>query len=149
MNHNAKKFWEEKTLAEMNQAEWESLCDGCGRCCVCKLIDEDTEELHFTNVSCRLLDPIHCRCQDYAARTQKVPDCVALDKNNIFAFSGLPESCAYRRLAAGLTLSDWHPLLSKCADSVHQAGISVRGQVVCETTVPAAALEEHIINWIK
>jgi len=133
----------------MNQAEWESLCDGCGRCCVCKLIDEDTEELHFTNVSCRLFDSIRCRCKDYAARAQKVPDCVVLDKNNMFAFSWLPESCAYRRLAAGLKLADWHPLISQCIDSVHQAGISVRGQVVCETTVPATALEEHIINWIK
>lgn len=149
MNRNTEKFWEEKTLAQMNQAEWESLCDGCGRCCVSKLIDEDTEALHFTNVSCRLFDPIRCRCKDYAARTQEVTNCVVLDKDNTFALCGLPESCAYRQLAAGLTLQDWHPLISGGADSVHQAGISVRGRVVCETTVPTTALEEHIVDWIK
>jgi len=149
MTSNAEKFWEKKTLAEMTQIEWESLCDGCGRCCVSKLIDEDTEELHFTNVSCRLFDPVRCRCKDYAERAQQVADCVVLDKKNIFVLNWLPESCAYRRLAAGLKLEDWHPLISKSNDSVHQVGISVRGRVVCETAVPEAALKEHIIDWIK
>lgn len=149
MLSNVEKFWEKKTLVEMTQAEWESLCDGCGRCCVSKLIDEDTEELHFTNVSCRLFDPRGCRCKDYAERVQQVADCIVLDKSNTVVLSWLPESCAYRRLATGLKLEDWHPLISRSAESVHQAGISVRGRVVCETTVPEAALEEHIIDWIK
>lgn len=143
------KFWEKKKLTEMTQTEWESLCDGCARCCVCKLIDDETEELHFTNVSCRLLDPLNCRCQDYASRTQQVKNCLVLNERNIFVLSGLPESCAYRRIASGLELESWHPLISQCNDSVRQAGISVSGRVVCETTVAEASLQEHIIDWIK
>jgi len=146
---NKDKFWESKKLTEMTQTEWESLCDGCGRCCVRKLIDDSTEELHFTNVSCRLFDQVSCRCKDYASRAQLVEDCVVLHDSHVLAFSWLPESCAYRKIALGLSLEWWHPLVSGCSETVREAGISINGKVICETTVSEDQLQEHVIDWIK
>ena len=141
-------FWNTKPLAEMTTEEWESLCDGCGRCCLHKLQDEDSGLMFYTNVACRLLDPEHCRCSDYAQRMALVHDCLSLAADPAARFSWLPLSCAYRRLANGQSLEWWHPLVSRDPDTIHQAGISVRGKTVPEAAVPREDLEDHIIHWI-
>ena len=122
-------FWKTKTLAEMNTVEWESLCDGCGKCCLSKLEDEDTGEIHWTSVACRLFDSGACKCRDYPNRTKKVDDCVQLTPENVGTISWLPTTCGYRLVHEGKDLFDWHPLISGNANSVHQAGISIRGKV--------------------
>ncbi len=141
------RFWETKSLPDMSQQEWEALCDGCGRCCVVKLEDEDSGAVYPTSVSCRLLDTVTCRCTDYRNRHQKVPDCVKLDKDNVSNLGWLPRTCAYRRLAEGRGLDWWHPLVSGDAQSVIDAGISVRGRVVPESEVAEQDLVGHIIEW--
>ena len=143
-------FWQEKRLEQMTQAEWESLCDGCGRCCLHKLRDEDAADgqpgaLSFTNVACRLLDLTTCRCTDYTHRRRRVPDCVQLTPTEVRQIDWLPPSCAYRRLAEGKDLPAWHPLVTGNPDSVHEAGISVRGRAVDERK--AGPLEHHIADW--
>jgi uncharacterized cysteine cluster protein YcgN (CxxCxxCC family) len=138
-------FWKTKRLEEMSREEWESLCDGCGRCCLHKLRDADTNRLAFTNVACRLLDPATCRCGDYAHRTRRVPDCVRLRPEALAGIDWLPPSCAYRRIAEGKGLAWWHPLVSGDPETVHRAGISVRGRVVGERE--AGPLEDHIVEW--
>lgn len=138
-------FWKEKSLAEMTDAEWESLCDGCGRCCLHKLREEDTGELFFTDVACRLLDTKTCRCTDYAHRRRRVRDCVRLTPESLAGIDWLPPSCAYRRLAEGRDLPSWHPLITGDPASVHRAGASVSGRVVPETK--AGPLEDHIVAW--
>ncbi len=140
-------FWERVTLDEMTSDEWEALCDGCGRCCAIKLEDDDTGHVHYTNVGCRLLDIETCRCGNYALRRQLVPGCVRLSPENIAEAAGwMPESCAYRRLHEGRDLADWHPLISGSPDSVHEAGISVRGRLVPEYEVAEEDLEDHVIS---
>jgi len=138
------RFWQNKSLVELSSQEWESLCDGCGKCCLHKLEDEDSGELHYTNVACALLDPFTCRCRDYANRFRKVPDCVQLRPENIRDFGWLPQTCAYRLLAEGKDLPLWHPLRSGDPDCVHRAGVSIRGWTVSEQNV--ADLEQHIIG---
>lgn len=139
-------FWETKSLDEMNQAEWESLCDGCGQCCLHKLEDEDTGEIGFTNVVCKLLDMKSCQCSDYDKRQTKVPDCVQLTPATAGSLPWLPPTCAYRKLAHGADLDWWHPLVSGDANTVHAAGISVRGKSVNENMV--GDLEDHVTSWL-
>ena len=138
-------FWRRKSLAEMTPVEWESLCDGCARCCLEKLEDPQTGEVGYTNVGCALLDIDTCRCTDYAARARAMPDCLRLSALNIATISWLPSSCAYLLLAQGRDLADWHPLVSGEADSVHAAGMSVKGRAVA--AADAGDLEDHIVTW--
>ena len=138
-------FWKTKRLEQMTDAEWESLCDGCGRCCLHKLRDDDTQALSFTTVACRLLDPDSCRCGDYAHRSVRVPDCVQLTPKSVQDIDWLPPSCAYRRVAEGKGLAWWHPLVSGTPETVHEAGVSVRGRSIGERR--AGPLEHHIVEW--
>ena len=148
--HVVKPFWEHKTLNEMSKDEWESLCDGCGRCCVVKLADEDTGDVFPTSVVCRLFNPDTCRCTRYAERHRLVPDCVRLDSETVHDYDWLPSSCAYRRLAEGRGLAWWHPLVSRDAKTVIDAGISVYGNVIPEQAVhPDEPLEEYVVRWVE
>jgi hypothetical protein len=141
-------FWEVKTLEEMTRREWESLCDGCARCCLVKLEDADTAEIHFTDVGCTLLDAKTCRCRDYRRRQSRVSDCVKLTPESVRSLSWLPVSCAYRRLAEGRGLAWWHPLVSGTQETVHQAGVSVRGRVsASEDDMSAEDLGDRIVKW--
>lgn len=143
----APAFWREKALDELTEAEWESLCDGCGRCCVIKLEDEETGALSYTNVACRLFDAETCRCGSYALREKLVSGCIVLTPGNLAEVAGwLPESCAYRVLREGGDLADWHPLVSGDPESVHRAGISLRGRVVPEYEVAEEELEDHVVE---
>ncbi len=128
-------FWDRLTLREMSPEQWEALCDQCGRCCLHKLQDENTDEVHYSDVACRLLDNDTGRCTDYAHRTTRVPECVSMRPDDYRAIAFLPSSCAYRRLHEGRGLAPWHPLISGRAESVREAGISVAGQCVSETQV--------------
>ncbi len=140
-------FWEHIPLNEMNDEQWESLCDGCGQCCLQKLEDEDTGEIHLTDIACKLLDTKSCRCSRYASRFEQVPDCLSV-RDVVNENPGwLPQSCAYRRLAEGRPLADWHPLVSGERDSTLNAGVSVSGRCVSETQVPVAEWTEHLIYW--
>ncbi len=138
-------FWRRKTLEEMTRAEWESLCDGCARCCLIKLEDEDTGKLDYTDVACRLLDHGTCRCSDYANRRAKVPDCVDLTAEAVRTLRWLPATCAYKLIAEGEDLAWWHPLVSGDPETVHEAGISVRGRIVAEES--GVDPEDRIVDW--
>ena len=141
-------FWRGRALTDFSKAEWESLCDGCGRCCLVKLEDEDTGEIHFTDVGCRLLDPETARCSDYGHRSRRVRDCIRLTPESAAGLSWLPPTCAYRLLAHGEDLPDWHPLVSGRRESVAEAGISVRGRVAAlETELTVDELLDHIVAW--
>ena len=142
-------FWRLKSLSQMTDSEWESLCDGCGRCCLVKLEDaDDSSRTYFTDVGCRLLDGETCRCTDYDNRAAKVKDCVSLSTRNINRIDWLPPTCGYKLIAAGKDLYWWHPLVSGDPDTVHAAGVSVRGKVThSEATVPDDQLENHIVSW--
>lgn len=136
-------FWRRKSLAEMTTPEWESLCDGCGLCCLVRFEEEDTGEIIPTRVHCKLFDPQRCTCTDYANRKAHVPDCIKLTPHNIEALQWMPKSCAYRRLHEGRDLADWHPLVSGDPETVHRAGVSVRGQTINEDVLadPEDALD--------
>ncbi|HEC26208.1 MAG TPA: YcgN family cysteine cluster protein [Gammaproteobacteria bacterium] len=142
-------FWKTKPLAKMSEEEWESLCDGCGQCCLVKLEDEDNGEIFYTDIVCYLLDQDSCTCGDYQQRCVLVPDCVKLTPTNLEGLSWMPADCAYRRLAEGQDLAWWHPLVSGSSETVHESGVSVRGKVVIETEVDSDELEDHIVDWVR
>lgn len=131
----SRPFWETKSLKEMTPREWESLCDGCGLCCLIRFEDEDTGEIIPTRVHCRLFDSESCACSNYADRKRHVPDCIKLTPQNVGALKWMPLSCAYRRVNEGRGLADWHPLISGDPESVHRAGVSIRGETVSEETL--------------
>ncbi len=139
-------FWEHKTLAEMTREEWESLCDNCGKCCLHKLEDEDSGEIVYTSVVCNLIDLETCRCTCYKERCQRVPDCLDLKQHDFTEYTWLPATCAYRLLADGEPLPDWHPLITKTAASVQEAGVSIRSYAMKESQVED--LQDHIIHWL-
>ncbi len=147
MTQQPPPFWQTKPLSAMTEDEWESLCDGCARCCLHKLEDADTGDVHYTDIACRLLDLTHCRCRAYTARARLVPDCISLRDAPPEVFRWLPSTCAYRRLAEGKPLESWHPLVSGDPRTVHRAGISVRGRVVRERDVRPEDAEERIVDW--
>jgi uncharacterized cysteine cluster protein YcgN (CxxCxxCC family) len=138
-------FWQEKSLADMNQEEWESLCDGCGKCCLHKLEDEDTGEIHHTDVSCRFLDPDSIQCGKYLTRQRYVGNCVVMSADLLDKLPWMPSTCAYRLLYEGKDLFPWHPLVSGDKSSVHKAGHSVKGKTVDERQ--AGDLEDHLVEW--
>ena len=139
-------FWKVKRLADMTRGEWESLCDGCGKCCLLKIEYEDTGEIERTNVACRQLDLGTCRCRSYGLRRVFVEDCIQLTADMVGNLSWLPATCAYRLLDEGRDLPWWHPLVSGDPTTVHAAGISVRGRVIDEDE--ASELEDHIVDWL-
>ena len=141
-------FWQSKSLAQMNSAEWESLCDGCGKCCLHKLEDEDTGEVFYTRVACKLLDLETCQCTDYTRRLERVPGCVHLTPEDVAKFDWLPVSCAYRLIAEGKPLPTWHHLRSGDRLQVHKQGHSIKGRALPEATVAEEDLEEQVVHWV-
>jgi uncharacterized protein len=140
-----KPFWKTKALEDMSAAEWESLCDGCGRCCLNKIEDIDTGQIHLTKVACKLLDLSLCRCSDYPNRQKQVPDCIRLTPEMVRNLTWLPSTCAYRLVAEGRDIPSWHPLKTGDPDTVHAAGISVRGFARSERRIKAENFERYII----
>ncbi len=138
-------FWH-KPLMELTEAEWESLCDGCGKCCLHKLEDEDTEEILFTSVACKLLDIERCRCTGYANRCSEIPECLVI-RHGFTQFHWLPVTCAYRLREQEQDLPIWHPLVSGDPESVHAAGVSIRAFAISESQ--AECLEDHVIEWLE
>ncbi len=142
-------FWKTKKLAEMNSEEWESLCDNCGKCCLHKLEDEDTGDIYFTRVACKLIDLTTCRCTRYAERTQLISECLDIKHLDTANYHWLPATCAYRLLSEGEELPVWHPLLTESTDSVENAGVSIRSFAMEESEVKDIDdLEDHIIEWL-
>jgi uncharacterized protein len=140
-------FWTDIKLADMTDAQWESLCDGCGKCCLIRLEDEDSGDIHTTDVSCKLLDGATCQCRDYANRKTFVPDCVKLTPDTLEDLHWMPKTCAYRLISEGKPLFDWHPLVSGDANSVHGAGMSVQNKATPEGLVKAKHLIKRITVW--
>ena len=161
MVEQAQPFWQSKSLEQMTRSEWESLCDGCGKCCLHKLIDDDaheqmvdtdriwdSEELHFTSVACRYLNEKKCECTVYSQRTHLVPSCVKLTQDNLEQVFYMPPSCSYRRLQEGRGLPSWHPLLNKGKKSkMHQQGMSVRGKVIFDDMLAEEDYQDYIVVW--
>ncbi len=140
-----KFFWRRKALDKMTRIEWESLCDGCAKCCLEKLEDDQSGEITFTEVACGMLDLESCRCGEYARRLRFMPDCVSLRPGAVTRLKWIPPTCAYRLLAEGKDLPEWHPLVSGEPESVHRAGMSVRGRAVPGAL--AGDLEDHAVTW--
>ncbi len=141
------RFWERKAFNALSPAEWEALCDGCGKCCMNKLEDEDSGEVVLTNIACRLFDDTNCRCAQYDIRHQFVPDCIVLKPSNIEDnLYWMPETCAYRLVYEGKPLFEWHPLISGTADTVYKAGVSMQNATVPEFEIPEDDWEDYIIE---
>ena len=141
------EFWKHKSLTEMSREEWESLCDGCGKCCLNKLEDWETGEIYWTSIGCELLDCKSCRCKNYENRFEQVPDCIELTAENVPTIGWLPPTCAYRLVMEGQDLFWWHPLVSGDPDTVHTAGVSIRGRAVADHGVPPEEYENYLIDW--
>jgi uncharacterized protein len=142
------KFWESKSLKEMTREEWESLCDGCGKCCLIKLEDEETSLIHFTNVVCQYLDQKRCKCTVYETRRKWVPTCLKLQPDELDGLHWMPSSCAYRLLHEGKSLPAWHPLLTGSRQSMIDTGNTITGRVISEEYVHDEQLQEHIVHWV-
>lgn len=141
-------FWQRKRLKDMTSSEWESLCDGCGKCCLEKLEDEETGDVYYTDLACPQMDIATCQCKSYGNRQQVVPECTVLTPDTIDQFHWLPSTCAYRILAEDRPLPDWHPLRSGTRETVHESGVSVARRVTPADQVPEDDWEEHIIHWV-
>jgi len=141
------EWWNELSIEQLDKTQWEALCDGCAKCCLHKLQEDGSGEVFYTKVSCRYLDEASCRCTDYANRLEMVPNCIELDLDDLQELHWLPATCAYRLRAQGISLPAWHPLVSGDPESVHRAGISVRGRVISEEYVHPDGYEEHIVVW--
>jgi len=137
--------WINKPLSDLSLPQWEALCDGCGKCCMVKLQDEDTDKIYYTNVACELFDDEACRCQDYVNRSSKVPGCLTLSLDRLNEFEWLPQTCAYRLRANMQPLPEWHPLVTGVADSTHLAKASVQYKTVSLDN--AKDLEHHLVEW--
>ena len=144
-----KPFWETKTLQQMSKQEWESLCDGCAKCCLIKLEDDETEEVYYTKVACKLLDHDTCQCTHYQQRHIEVPTCLWLTPEHLDTLKWLPNTCAYRLIYEGKALPEWHHLVSGDKNSVHLAGVSVKGRALSEEYVHPDGYEEHIVHWVE
>ncbi len=142
-------FWKRKKLEEMTREEWELLCDGCARCCLYKLEDEDTGEIYYTDVVCRLLDTYRCKCSAYNERSRLMPTCLVLTPDLVRQLRWMPKTCAYRLIAEGKDLEWWHPLVSGSSDTVHEAGISVRWRTRAEKDVDMEQLEDYIVEELE
>ncbi|MEJ2059043.1 MAG: YcgN family cysteine cluster protein [Gammaproteobacteria bacterium] len=142
-----KPFWQDRPLTEFTEAEWESLCDGCGKCCLHKLQDEADDRIYYTDVACRLLDLHSCRCTDYSRRFNRVPDCMQVSPSQPEVFEWLPVTCAYRLLWEGRDLPDWHPLRTGNPLSTHEQGHGICGRACSELDVDD--IEEHIVEWVE
>lgn len=149
MGKEAAPFWKSKGLDDMSPQEWESLCDGCGRCCLLKLEDEDSGQIYLTRLACALLDLGTCRCSDYPNRFERMPDCLSINPESVRRLDWLPMTCAYRLVGEGRDLYWWHPLVSGDPDTVHQAGISVRGWTKSEAKVKPENVARYIIDDFK
>lgn len=143
------EWWNAKPLAELSATEWEALCDGCAKCCLHKLEDEDDGEVYYTKVRCRYLDEKTCTCTDYANRSVLVPTCIRLEPGAVEALDWLPSTCAYRLRAQCEPLPQWHPLVSGNANSVHRAGVSIRGRSISDEYVHPDGYDEHIVHWVE
>lgn len=144
------RYWTKKTLAQLNSQEWEALCDGCGKCCLLKLEDEDQPgQIYYTALACEWLDLQTCRCSDYENRTQRKADCIDLQPHMVEQFHWLPDSCGYRLISEGKSLPGWHPLISGEANSCLRQGHSVARRVISESQVSEDQQEEYIINWVN
>ena len=141
------KFWETKNLIDMNENEWESLCDKCGKCCVIKLEDLDTQKVHYTNISCKLLCEKSASCKDYENRKSIVPDCIILSPDNLKDLKWMPKTCAYKLLNEGKNLPYWHPLLSGNDKEIVNSGNSVKNRVTNENEIKIKNLPDYIFNW--
>lgn len=143
------EWWHEKPLAELSAEQWEALCDGCAKCCLHKLEDEDNGEVFYTRVRCRYLDEATCRCSDYPRRSVLMPNCIQLQAESVESLDWLPSTCAYRLRAHGERLPEWHPLVSGDTATVHRAGISIRGRAISDEFVHPDGFDEHIVHWVE
>lgn len=143
------EFWKHYGLTELNSAEWEALCDGCGLCCLIKLEDEEIQEIAYTKVACKLLDCQTGHCSNYAKRQQYVPDCIQLTPEKLAEIRWLPSTCAYRRLEEGKSLPNWHYLISGSRQSVIKARKSAAGRCVSEVDVHEHDIEDYIVRWVR
>lgn len=143
---NDHRFWQRIPLKELTDSQWESLCDGCGQCCTHKLQDEDSGEIHYTNVVCRFLDLQNGRCKVYPCRHQYVPDCIKVTADNVATLNWMPKTCGYRLLAENKPLPKWHPLETDNRQSVKQAGVAVQGKVISEADIQAEDIEDYIVD---
>lgn len=142
-------WWNTVALAELDASQWEALCDGCAKCCLHKLEDEETGEVFYTKVRCRYLEEENCRCSDYTRRSIMVPNCIQLEQGNVASLDWLPGTCAYRLRSQGESLPQWHYLVSGTRESVHEAGESIRGRAISDEYVHPDGYDEHIVTWIE